>query len=198
MVQGQSQIAGQKKEDREIWFTYHALALRATREAIDQDSAVKAKVREEKSDKEDLTCVQNSRPPYFSKSLVAIVMCVFIIEYRINQVAEGYINGDGKKKKFKNRGLYKRWSSIMEVLGKTPEPDFLQSICRIRKWITIRNKIAHGDYAKILKLQISPEEVLSCFDDITRAIFALNTTLGDYGTKKENQESCKRMLLRQR
>lgn len=196
MVRGQSQIAGKEKKDKEIWFTYHALALRATREAIDQDSVVKTKVRKEKSDK-CLTCVQNSRPPYFSKSLVAVVMCVFIIEYRINQVAEEYINGEGEKKKFKNRGLYKKWSTIMEVLGKTPEPDLLQSICKIRKWITIRNRIAHGDYTRILKLQISPEEVASCYDDITKAIFALNTALGDYGTREENRESCKKMLLRQ-
>lgn len=197
MLQGQSQIAGKKKEEREVWFTYHALALTATREAIDQDSDVKAKVREKKSDK-CLTCVQNSRPPYFSKSLVAIVMCVSIIDYRINLAAEMYINGEGKKKKFKDFGLWKRWCSIMEFLGKTVEADFFQSICRIRKWITIRNKLIHGDYTKILKLQISPEEAVSCHGDITRAIFALNTALGDYGTKQENQENCKKMLLRQR
>ncbi len=197
MLQGQSQIAGKEEEEREIWFTCHALALRATREAIDQNSDVKAKVREEKSDK-CLTCVQKSRPPKFSKSLVAIVMCVSVIDYRINLAAEKYIKGEGKKKKFKCLGLWKRWCSIMEFLGKTVEADFFDSICRIRKWVTIRNKLAHGDYRKILKLQISPEEAVSCHDDTTRAIFALNTALGDYGTKEENQESCERMLLRQK
>lgn len=197
MLRDQSSIAGQEEKDNKIWFTYNALALATAREAIDQDPAVKAKVRKEKSNK-DLICVQNSRPPYFSKSLHATVMCVFVIHYRINRAAEVYINGKGKKNKFKKLCLWEKWSSIMEILGKVPQPEFLQPICRIRKWITIRNKIAHGDYAQILKLQISPEEVLGCYDDITRAIFALNTAFGDYGTKEENQENCKKMLLRQR
>ncbi|MQY58077.1 MAG: hypothetical protein GH144_00515 [Clostridia bacterium] len=224
MVQGQSQIAGEKEEERDIWYTYHALALRATREALGQDLDVKAKVREEKSD-ECLACVQNSRPPCFSKSIVAIVMCVFVIEYRINETArcEGiqqnkkvrsYIKYEpdpdtvdsclsydttkesicNKEKKFKCLSLYEKWRNIEKILKKKDTQEYLDSVQKLYKWIWVRNKIAHGDYEEIMKIQISPKQALICYDDITRAIFGLNTAVG-YGTKGENDRDCNKMLL---
>lgn len=224
MLQGQSQIAGETKEDREIWFTYHALALRATRKALEQHQCLR--VRDKETDK-TLTCVQNSRPPCFSKSIVAIVMCVFVIEYRINATAQregiqqntkvhlsrkydadtvdSCISYDTKKerdcdeeKEFKRVPLYEKWLNIVEILKKKKATEkYLDSVRELHKWIWVRNKIAHGDYEKILKIQIFPKQALSCYDDITNAIFGLNTAL-DYGTEEENQESCERMLLRRK
>jgi len=225
MVQGQSQFAGEKKKDREIWFTYHALALRTTREAINQDSAVKAKVRDEKSDK-CLTCVQNSRPPCFSKPLIAIVMCVFIIEYRINGIAQwqgieqneeisSYIKYEPdtvdscisydinkerlciEEKQFMCLSLYEKWRNIVEISKKEVKREYLCSVRKLYKWIWMRNKIAHGDYDKIRRFEISPEKALDCYDDITKAIFELNTALC-YGTKEKNDRDCKDMLLRKK
>lgn len=224
MVQGQSQYAGEKEEDRDIWFTYHALALKATRKALEQHQCLM--VRDKETDK-TLTCVQNSRPPCFSKSIVAIVMCVFVIEYRINETArcegvqqntivhlsrkynddtvDSCISYDKTKemkdcdeeKEFKCVRLYEKWLNIVEILKKKkPTEKYLDSVRELHHWIWVRNKIAHGDYEKILKIQIFPKQALSCYDDITNAIFGLNTAL-DYGTEEENQESCERMLLGQ-
>ena len=224
MVQGQSQYAGEKKEDREIWFTYHALALRATRKALEQHQCLR--VRDKETDK-TLACVQNSRPPCFSKSIIAIVMCVFLIEYRMNAAAqrEGIqqnqrvrlyrkydadtvdlcISYDKEKErtccneeeKFECVILFEKWLNIERILKNKDTDEFLHSVRKLHKWIWIRNKIAHGDYEKILKIQIFPKEALSCYDDVTNAIFGLNTVLG-YGTKKENKQTCERMLLRQK
>ena len=223
MLQGQSQIAGEKPEDAEIWFTYHALALRATRKALGQHQCLS--VRDKETDK-TLVCVQNSRPPCFSKSIVAIVMCVFVIEYRVNATAQckgiqqnqtvrlyrkynantvdSCISYDlskekcsNEKKEFKCFSLYEKWLNIVEILNKKKATQKYDDFVRkLHKWTWIRNKIAHGDYEKILKIQIFPKEALSCYDDITNAIFGLNTAL-DYGTEKENDKSCKKMLLGQ-
>jgi len=208
MLQGQSQFAGEKKQDRKIWFTYHWSALKAAREAISLNPTLE--VREEKTD-ECLACNQHRHPDCFSKSLVAIVMCVFTIEYRVNRVAKDKgiweeeinecFNEDGvrillcKPKEFNELSLYQKWRNIMEVLEKTPKPEFCELVEKLKNWITLRNKIAHGDYKQILKFQISPKQARSCYNEITEAIFGLNTALGDYGTKEENQESCKKMLL---
>ena len=91
--------------------------------------------------------------------------------------------------------MYQKWRNIVEVLGKTLKPEFRELVEKLKNWITIRNKIAHGDYKQILKLQISPKQAFSCYDTITEAIFGLNTALG-YGTKEENDRDCKKMLLR--
>ncbi len=213
MAQGQSQITGEKKEDREIWFTYHSSALKTTREAVALNPNLL--VRSEKTD-EDSSCVENSLPPCFSKSLLAIVMCVFVLEYRVNQVAQWkkrwnkkinpYFDKNEKevkaskcrkKKKFRRLSLYEKWRNIVEFSGKPLKPDFHKLIKELNKWIDIRNKIAHADYKKIQNFQISPGEALSCYDTITEAIFGLNIALG-YGTKEENDKDCKRMLLRQK
>ena len=210
MLQGQSQIAGKKKEDRKIWFTYHALALKTTREAVALNPNLP--VRSEKTDK-DSACLQNSLPPCFSKSLVAIVMCVFTMEYRINGVAQregiwkekinSYFNEDEvkvllcKPKEFNRLSLCQKWRNIMEVLEKTPKPEFCELVEKLKNWITIRNKIAHGDHEQIRKLQISPKQALSCYDTITETIFELNTALG-YGKEDQNDRDCKKMLLGQK
>lgn len=210
MLQDQPFIGGEPREASKIWFTYHSSALKTTREAVALNP--KLPVRLEKTDK-DLACVQNSLPPYFSKSLVAIVMCVFVIEYRVNQRAKqqeildkrfrSYIwkNEETKElkksKKFKDLPLYAKWRNIVEFSKRTLEPCFCEFIKeRLVKWIDIRNDIAHGKWKKILDSKISPERALDCYDDITKAIFKLNTALGD-GTREKNNESCKEMLLRQ-
>ena len=211
MVQRQSQFAGERKEDRKIWYTYHWSALKAAREAVSLDSVLKDKIRRGQTDR-GLVCARkrNKHPTCFSKSLVAIVLCVFTIEYRVSRVAqdEGIwkkeinecFNEDGDRillcepKEFNELSLYLKWRNIVEVLGKTLKPEFRESVEKLRYWITLRNKIAHGEHKQILKFQISPKQARSCYDEITEAIFGLNTALC-YGTRGENRKTCKDMLL---
>ncbi len=214
-MQGQSQFAGEKEEDRKVWFTYHLSALKTTREAVALNS--KLQVRSEKTD-EGLACVRNSLPSCFSKSLVAIVMCVFVIEYRVKQIAQlkriwntknSYIGKNEKevkvskcgkkkklkKKKFKNLSLYEKWLNIVKFSGKPLKPNFQKLVRELNKWIEIRNDIAHAKWEKIRDSKISPEGALDCYDDITKAMFGLNTVL-DYDIKQNNDRDCKDMLLR--
>ena len=60
---------------------------KAAREAISLDPVLKDKIRPGKDDRR-LACAKNKRPLCFSKSLFAIVLCVFVIEYRVNQKAK--------------------------------------------------------------------------------------------------------------
>jgi len=143
---------GESIDQSKIWFTYHWEAIKATRKAVSLDPTLK--VREEKTD-ECLVCNQHRCPDQFSKSLLAIVMCVFVIEYRINGIAQregiqqnkkvrsyikyepdtvdSYIPYDTKKertcnkeKKFKYLSLYEKWRNIVEISGKKVTQEYLQ------------------------------------------------------------------------
>ena len=224
MLQDQPLIKGESREESKIWFTYHWSALKAAREAVSLDSALKKKIGPGKDDRR-LVCAKNKRPLCFSKPLFAIVLCVFVIEYRINQEAEqheiqkstevpSYIkyiddtensyfsyNIDkekpcNKKTKFKCLSLYEKWRNIVKISKKKVTQEYLGSVRELYKWILIRNKIAHADEKKILRARISPERALDCYDDITKAIFELNIALGD-GEREPEEKSCKEMLLRQ-
>lgn len=211
MSQDQEYVRGETREQSQIWFTYHWTALKAAREAVSLDPALKDKVRPGKTDR-SLVCARkrHKHPLCFSKSLVAIVMCVFVIEYRVNQRAEQqgilderfheYIgkNEERKKlkksKKFKDLPLYAKWRNIVGFSKRTLEPCFCEFIKeRLVKWIDIRNDIAHGKWEKIRDSKISPEEALDCYNDITKAIFKLNIALGC--DRESEEKSCKEMLL---
>lgn len=211
MLQDQPLIAGEPREESKIWFTYHWSALKAAREAVSLDPGLKDKIGPGKKDRR-LVCAKNKRPLCFSKPLFAIVVCVFVIEYRVNQKAkqQGILdkrfrsytwkNGKPKKlkksKKFKDLPLYAKWRNIVEFSRRTLEPCFCEFIEeRLLKWIDIRNRIAHGDSEEILKHPISPEQALSCYNDITKAIFELDIALG--GERESEEKNCKEMVLGQ-
>lgn len=154
-----------------------------------------------------------SKPPSFSKSLNAIVLSVFVLEYRVNRAAKWtgiwndtvshYFNEHDKcvkncknNKKFERLGLYEKWRNIVEISGGKKTKRYLESVKRLKRWIEIRNKVAHGDYEKIQKLEISPKKALRCYDDVTKAIFELNFAIGYQKSRKNADESCKKMLLR--
>lgn len=199
-------ISGQTKKDEKFWFTYHANALKATREAVELDRTLR--VRSKKSDSE-LLCVKKSKPENFSKSLNAIVLNIFVIEYRIKRAAEreriwnkkvtSYVDGRGlikhKSKKFKNLSLYEKWRNILQVSGKKETKKYIKSVEGLNRYIRIRNVTAHGDYKEIQKLKISPKKALRCYDAVTKAIFELNVALG-YSRRKDADRSCKKMLLK--
>ena len=205
MMQGQSLVMGEPREQSEIWFSYHWEAIKATRRAVSLDS--KLEVREEETD-ECLVCNRYRRSDQFSKSLLAIVICVFVIEYRVKQKAKRLEiwdeshpyhdrNEEPKKdKKFKNLFLCEKWRNIVDFSGRKTTQKYIKSVKKLYEWIDMRNGIAHGNPDEIKCFKISPTKALKCYDDITKAIFELNTALG-LGKRKKNNESCKRMLLRQ-
>jgi len=201
-------IAGDTEEDKKIWFTYHSNALKATRKAIEVDNLLK-NVRASKSDNA-LVCIKNSKAEDFSLSLIAIVLNVFAIEYRINRVAEmygiwtkkvtSYIDKKGNKKvlkkskKFNEFGLYLKLRNIINIAGLKEKKYYLNRVNKLDKWISIRNKIAHGDHKEIQALNITPKKARQCFNDITKAIFDLNVVMG-YNKRKNADETCTKMLL---
>ncbi len=219
-------ISGNTEEDWSIWFTYHWLALKATRESIKFDKTLK--VRSEETDS-NLDCEKNSRPE-FAKSLNAIVLNISAIEYRINRAAEWagilnnpikmYVNQDGrtykwdnqtnfyfdqagrmtkidKIKKFENLSLYEKWRNIVSISKKKETKKYIKSVEKLKKWITLRHKIAHADYGVIQGMKISPREVLICYEAITKAMFELNVAI-KYANRNNADESYKKLRLRQK
>ncbi len=203
-------IAGDDEEERGIWYTYHALALQATRAAIKSDNKV-LKVRPEKSDNK-LECIQKKRPDSFSKPIMAIVQNIFVIEYRINRIAQiydkwketiqEYYNDQGKfekkrPRKFKGFSLYMKLRNILGVLKISPtnKNKYHESVNKVKEWITLRNKIVHGDYKKLKVVEISSRDAVDCFDDVTEVLFQLNVALG-YSSKEYAEKTIKMIRLK--
>lgn len=207
MSQDQQPVTSEPREQLEIWFSYHWEALKAARKAVSLDLCLKHKVREGKTD-ECLTCYKYRRRDEFSKSFLAIVMCVFVLEYRVKQKAKllniweknhsyrDRCDNPQPAKKFKNLYLCEKWRNIVCFLGKRTTQKYIKTVKKLYKWIDMRNGIVHGNPEKIESFKISPKKALRCYDDMTKAIFELNTALG-LGKRKENDDTCKEMLLRQ-
>lgn len=200
-----SSISGRVEADRRIWYTYLSNALEATRDATKLDSHLK--VRPEYQDS-DLICVKQSKGKAFTKSLNAIVLNIFVIEYRINRAAQ-YLNiwnsqvssyvdeNEGvvsKTKEFKYLTLYQKWRNILRVSGKKETKKYTESVKRLRKWIFIRNDITHADYNKIRALNITPSKARRCYNDSIKAMFELNVAI-NYNSRRNADEDYKKMRL---
>ena len=209
-----SRYSGMDPKDEKIWHSYVLQARKATR-IVAEKKGYKIKP---KGDDSKLVCFRSAREELFYQSLASIAFSIFVAEYRINRVIEEnksklisiylsyYIymeNGLEKKKscvidkwkKYKKLCLYSRWRNILRAIGKKETKCYIGVVNKLNRWITLRNKIAHGDYKKIKKAKITPWKALLCYEAENNAIFELNVATM-YGKRAKQMQIKREMSLR--
>lgn len=199
-------------KEQGIWHTYVCQARRLTRHSIEAVKPPPVQLKPPETD-DVLQCCRQSLPPEFSDSITSIVFSVFAAEFRINLAARmktvsiqgepstEYLDKDDKSIKgdsgngvtFWDLKLWEKWRNFPRACGRPDKKEYLDSVRRLARWVTLRNDIAHANPRRLVRSSITPQDALKCYEAVVDSIFELNILL--YNDRKGNEESKRAVSL---
>ena len=204
-------IAQLSNVERNIWHTYLCRARKFTRLSV---STLESPIKLKAAETDDiLQCCEESLPPNFYESINSIIYSIFTAEFRINLASrmkcvyekkltefidendtKKLVNKENKVKFFKDLSHYLKWRNFPSVCAFQESKEYLDSIKRLKTWITKRNDIVHANYKKIVGSKIIPQHALDCYESVVDSIFELNIILG-FDRKEEERKKKEVSLL---
>ena len=187
-----AEIAGESKNDKKLWFTYLAWPREILKKYRPHDPA---EVDEEK----------RRFDKAYSDSLQSILFSCMVMEYRIKRTLEY------KGTKYRERDTLSTLIDIVWTKLQTVNTEKSKQKCimptrwsglhrRLKRWVGIRNALAHGNYAKIRSLvpkRKAITEAKECYNDMVELIKILNGALEYYeGSKRDFINRMNRLKFR--
>jgi len=202
------------KDEQRIWHTYLCQARRLTRRSVNALNTLEPQIQLKSAETDDeLQCCRESEPATFYESISSVVFSVFAAEFRINLAArmkdvdiydkrmsdyfdeqEALIKSPtGKEREFGSLSHYQKWRNFPRACGRLETKQYLDSVRKLGRWITMRNDIVHAKHRKLAKSLITPQHALDCYESVVDSIFELNILL--YNGRKSNEESKREVSL---